>query len=43
MASLFHRTGRKIIGIGRNYAKHASELGNPVPKEPVLFLKPTSR
>ncbi|XP_066364024.1 probable acylpyruvase FAHD2, mitochondrial [Miscanthus floridulus] len=32
----------KIIGVGRNYIAHAKELGNPVPKEPVLFLKPTS-
>ncbi|PWZ14854.1 Acylpyruvase FAHD1, mitochondrial [Zea mays] len=32
----------KIIGVGRNYIAHAKELGNPVPKEHVLFLKPTS-
>ncbi|KAL6894395.1 hypothetical protein ACP4OV_008493 [Aristida adscensionis] len=32
----------KIIGVGRNYVRHAKELGNAVPKEPVLFLKPTS-
>ena len=33
----------KIIGIGRNYRAHAEELGNPVPDEPVIFLKaPTS-
>lgn len=30
----------KIICIGRNYADHAAELNNPVPKEPVVFLKP---
>jgi 2-keto-4-pentenoate hydratase/2-oxohepta-3-ene-1,7-dioic acid hydratase in catechol pathway len=30
----------KIICVGRNYAEHAKELNNPVPKEPVLFLKP---
>ena len=30
----------KIICIGRNYADHAKELGNQVPKEPVFFLKP---
>ena len=30
----------KIICIGRNYAQHAKELGNEVPKEPVIFLKP---
>lgn len=34
--------GTKIIAVGRNYAAHAKELGNAVPKEPVLFLKPTS-
>ncbi len=30
----------KIICVGRNYAQHAKELGNEVPTEPVLFLKP---
>ena len=30
----------KIICIGRNYADHAKELNNEVPKSPVLFLKP---
>lgn len=30
----------KIICIGRNYRDHAKELDNPVPKEPVLFIKP---
>ena len=30
----------KIICIGRNYAEHAIELGNKVPKEPLFFLKP---
>ncbi|MEE3038112.1 MAG: fumarylacetoacetate hydrolase family protein [Bacteroidota bacterium] len=30
----------KIICIGRNYAKHAYELANETPKEPVFFLKP---
>ncbi|MDD2564875.1 MAG: fumarylacetoacetate hydrolase family protein [Salinivirgaceae bacterium] len=30
----------KIICIGRNYSEHASELNNPVPTEPVFFLKP---
>ncbi len=30
----------KIICIGRNYANHAKELGNKVPDEPVIFLKP---
>jgi len=32
----------KIICIGRNYAKHAKELGNNVPTEPVYFMKPDS-
>lgn len=32
----------KILCIGRNYAAHAAELGNPMPKEPMLFLKPSS-
>ena len=30
----------KIICVGRNYADHAKELGNQVPDEPVIFLKP---
>lgn len=42
MASTFRTTGRKIIAIGRNYADHAKELGNSIPKEPFFFLKPTS-
>ncbi|ORX33963.1 putative mitochondrion protein [Kockovaella imperatae] len=40
--SSFLRTGKKIVAIGRNYADHAKELGNAVPKEPFFFLKPTS-
>ncbi|XWS53590.1 hypothetical protein CRYUN_Cryun10bG0014400 [Craigia yunnanensis] len=36
------KLGTKIVAVGRNYAAHAKELGNAVPKEPVLFLKPTS-
>ena len=32
----------KIICIGRNYAEHAAELGNDVPNEPVIFMKPKS-
>lgn len=32
----------KIVCVGRNYAKHAEELGNTVPGEPLLFLKPPS-
>jgi 2-keto-4-pentenoate hydratase/2-oxohepta-3-ene-1,7-dioic acid hydratase in catechol pathway len=30
----------KIIAIGRNYRDHAKELNNPVPKEPMFFMKP---
>ena len=32
----------KVIGIGRNYADHAGELGNAVPDEPMIFLKPST-
>jgi len=32
----------KIVCVGRNYVEHARELGNEVPKEPLLFLKPPS-
>ena len=30
----------KIIAVGKNYLKHAAEMGTPVPEEPLLFLKP---
>jgi len=32
----------KIFCIGRNYAEHAKELGNEIPDEPVIFMKPKS-
>ncbi len=32
----------KVIGIGRNYADHAKELGNEVPTEPMMFLVPNT-
>lgn len=32
----------KIFCVGRNYAEHAKELGNDVPVEPVIFMKPKS-
>jgi 2-keto-4-pentenoate hydratase/2-oxohepta-3-ene-1,7-dioic acid hydratase in catechol pathway len=32
----------KIVCVGRNYAAHAAELGNEVPKEPLIFLKPST-
>ena len=36
-----HRPG-KIVCVGRNYREHAQELGNAVPTEPLLFLKPST-
>lgn len=32
----------KIVCVGRNYREHAKEMGNAVPVEPLLFLKPSS-
>lgn len=32
----------KIFCVGRNYAEHAKELGNEIPDEPVIFMKPKS-
>ncbi len=32
----------KVVCVGRNYREHAAELGNEVPKEPLIFFKPTS-
>jgi len=32
----------KIVCVGRNYADHAKELDNPVPSEPLLFIKPST-
>jgi 2-keto-4-pentenoate hydratase/2-oxohepta-3-ene-1,7-dioic acid hydratase in catechol pathway len=32
----------KIVCVGRNYAAHAAELGNDMPKDPLIFLKPPS-
>jgi 2-keto-4-pentenoate hydratase/2-oxohepta-3-ene-1,7-dioic acid hydratase in catechol pathway len=32
----------KIVCVGRNYSEHAKELGNEVPKEPLIFFKPPS-
>lgn len=38
---LFNTSTRmKIVCIGRNYREHAKELDNPIPKEPVIFMKP---
>ncbi len=35
-------TPSKIVCVGRNYVEHAAELGNPMPSEPLLFLKAPS-
>jgi 2-keto-4-pentenoate hydratase/2-oxohepta-3-ene-1,7-dioic acid hydratase in catechol pathway len=32
----------KIVCVGRNYREHAAELGNEIPAEPLIFLKPPS-
>ena len=32
----------KVVGVGRNYADHAAELGNSVPGQPLVFLKPNT-
>lgn len=32
----------KVVAVGRNYAKHAAELGNDVPEQPLVFLKPNT-
>lgn len=41
MPAIKFRPG-KIVCVGRNYREHAKELGNEVPKEPLIFLKPPS-
>lgn len=32
----------KVVCVGRNYAEHAKELNNPIPTEPLLFIKPAT-
>ncbi len=32
----------KVLGVGRNYVEHAAEMGNDVPAEPLVFLKPNT-
>jgi 2-keto-4-pentenoate hydratase/2-oxohepta-3-ene-1,7-dioic acid hydratase in catechol pathway len=32
----------KVVGIGRNYAAHAAELGHDLPSEPLMFMKPNT-
>src|SRR3954447_4361412 len=33
---------RKVVGIGKNYAAHAAEMGGEVPAEPLMFIKPNT-
>ncbi len=40
--SAFHLPLGKVVCVGRNYAEHARELNNPVPTEPILFIKPAT-
>ena len=39
---MIETTPTKLVCIGRNYAKHAAELGGVVPEEPLIFFKPPS-
>jgi 2-keto-4-pentenoate hydratase/2-oxohepta-3-ene-1,7-dioic acid hydratase in catechol pathway len=39
-AGLIELPTGKVVCVGRNYAEHARELNNPVPTEPILFIKP---
>jgi 2-keto-4-pentenoate hydratase/2-oxohepta-3-ene-1,7-dioic acid hydratase in catechol pathway len=32
----------KVVAVGRNYPEHADEMGDPLPEEPVIFLKPST-
>ncbi|MCD8523326.1 MAG: fumarylacetoacetate hydrolase family protein [Saccharospirillaceae bacterium] len=36
----FNQPAGKIVCVGRNYAEHARELNNPIPSQPILFIKP---
>lgn len=40
--TIFQSPLGKLVCAGRNYADHARELNNPVPTEPVLFMKPAT-
>jgi len=48
MAQVYFKKDRKsipvntIFCIGRNYAKHAEELNNPIPESPIIFIKPVT-
>lgn len=45
MLMVFHvYCSKKIVAIGKNYEAHAREMGaKSAPKQPVIFLKPTTR
>ncbi|CAG2182397.1 unnamed protein product, partial [Oppiella nova] len=38
----FVEFGRKIVCVGKNYGKHAQEMGGKVPDKPLIFLKPAT-
>lgn len=40
LPGLPHLSAGAIYCIGRNYAEHAKELNNPIPKSPIIFMKP---
>ncbi|AWM79456.1 fumarylacetoacetate hydrolase family protein [Gammaproteobacteria bacterium ESL0073] len=40
--SSIHFAVGKVVCIGRNYAEHAKELNNPIPTEPLIFIKPST-
>jgi len=40
--SRFSEFGRKVVCVGRNFKDHCLELNNPIPKQPLIFLKPTT-
>jgi len=42
IVTILNRITMKIFCVGRNYSEHAKELGNAVPEEPVIFMKPKS-
>jgi len=38
----FTQVGKKIIAVGRNFGAHATEMGYEVPKQPLIFMKPST-
>jgi len=41
-STIFKSATSKVVCVGRNYAAHAAELNNPIPEEPLLFIKSTN-